>query len=380
MTIELGLSNLIESMAPSSTKVDYLLIVFLVCLTILFVISINFLMEWPLKGDAVAYFQALQVIQGQTIDGFIPNRLLSTFFGLNTIMIINLVARDFMISWLIMNLAFYFVLNVTFYLLVKKIFNSARVALLGGLFLATNYGILLGGMWNFIMDMGGWAFFALSAYFLYQYINSGKSRDLYLSAAAVGLGIPFKEYAAGGLILILGYLLYENRFALKATAKKILLPAVIAVGPTLIIHGYIYLAYGYNYFDWVAAQDGYVHLYQSRLAEYLKSFGSLVNFLAFPFLGGLYYFWRDVKTNSLVGRREKIFIVCSAISALPIFLWPAITQRTLAISVLPIILIAGLMFKAWEKRWYVFLIPLIPYIVANFLMDAYVLDYVNLPF
>lgn len=358
-------------------KIDYFFIALLLCLSAIFVVSINFLLEWPLKGDAIAYFQSLRALQGDIVAGFIPNRLLTTFFSLQTVLLINTVVHNFLISWLTMNLAFYYILNLTFYVLVKKIFNSAHVAFLGSLFLATNYGILLGGMWNFIMDMGGWAFYVLATFFLLKYGDTKRTNYLYFTAVLVGIGALFKEYAFGGFVLLATYLFYEST-SVVTYIKKIIVPMVVVFGPIALLHSYIYIKYHYTYLDWaIDAQAGYV--YSSRIVEYIKSFGSLINFLAFPLFGGIYYFWQDRTDHQLTSSGHKVFIIAVAISTLPVFLWQAITQRTLALTIVPIILIAGFMFKRYQRHWYLFIPVLVLYAVTNFFMDGYVLDFVNLP-
>ena len=60
---------------------------------------------------------------------------------------------------------------------------------------------------------------------------------------------------------------------------------------------YSLFVYDYTYFNWLAFQGKYV--YQSRLLEYIKSFGSLFNF------GWLFFFPRPVPASKESGNRSE---------------------------------------------------------------------------
>jgi len=327
-------------------------------------------------GDTPSYVASIDVMNGTSISGdFVPNRLLTTFGALE---IINIGARtggDVFTVWFTLNCLLYLAGSIAFFKLLIRMFQNERVAYLGGLFLAGSYGYLIFGL-NYSIDIGGWAFYIFSIYFLYEYSQSKKESDLLLAAAMVGIGGLFKEYAFLGAVAIAAYLIVENRNQIRSLVIKGLKAGAIAIVPTLILYLYIYHKFGYTYLDWFGFNSGY-YVYHSRVIEYIKSLGSLINVLGVAFLVGLYALskeWRGI------GENMKSFLSSVFISFLPIFLWPAITQRILTSIVPFVVIVSCFAIKKHLHRWYLFAAILIIYTLATFFMDSYILNKVTLPF
>ena len=333
-----------------------------------------------IDGDGLSYVEAIKVLQGGNIPAqFVPNRILTTFFGLDSVILFSKIFGSIEAGWLILNISFYFILNIIFYKLILLIFKSEKTAFLASLFLATNYATISFGL-DYWMDIGGWLFYILALYFSLNYFQTGERKSLLYSALSVGTGGLFKEYAFLGVIPIAVILIYENWPHLMAIIKKSFVPALFTLIPILIVYIFVYQKFDYTYAAWFSFNAGYyTYSSSSKIIEYFKSFGSLYNFLAFLVIGGGYYFIRQQK--KLVSEKRTVFFILSVVaSALPSFVWPAITQRIIFITVPAMIVIASFLFKKYEKYWWVFLPILILYIIANFTMDAYILPNFNLPF
>jgi len=325
-------------------------------------------------GDTPTYLSSIEVMNGgHPAAGFMPNRLMTTFLGLESIRVLSHVLGGILPAWFWMNMLLYFLAAIFFYKLLDQIFRSARVAFSGGLFLMANYGFLLFGL-NYLMDIGGWAFYIFSLYFLYKHVQSRRSCDLLYSALMVGVGGLFKEYAFLGVVAIAIFVILDERKNVAGIFKKGIQTAALALIPTAIIYAWVYHKFGYSYLDWFGANKEH-YVYASRLLEYFKSLGSLFNFLVFPVLAGvgvLISQWKSIE------QRVRSFIIAAAVSSLPVFFWPAITQRILTITVPFAIILAGFAFKKWNKLWRVWGILLILYTLATFFMDSYILLKVNI--
>jgi hypothetical protein len=233
------------------------------------------------------------------------------------------------------------------------------------------------------MDIGGWFFYVASALGVLCYAQSNKEdrhKYLWLAALAVGIGGLFKEYAFLGAFLIGFYVAYESWPSIGRFIKRIWLPALIVAVPTAILHIYTYAKYHYTYMDWLGANQAH-YIYHSRIIEYIKTFGSLLNFLGLLAVIGLYYFFKDKNETGAAKRKNtKAFTICFFLSAALILFWPAITQRITFVSVPISIILASYLFRKFERRWYLFLPILAIYIWAAFYMDSFILNFVNLPF
>ncbi|MFA6432643.1 MAG: glycosyltransferase [Candidatus Paceibacterota bacterium] len=324
-------------------------------------------------SDAPSYIQAISILEhGQAPTHFVPNRILTATGGLWTIAGLSKIFGSYDNGWLIMNVIFYVISTLLFYELIKRIHGSDKVATLSALFLAGNYAMVTFGL-SYFMDIGGWVFYIASALGVLCYARSGRQGYLWLASLAVGIGGLFKEYALLGACLIGLYLIYECFPSVTIFLKKIWRPVLIMIIPTLILHLAVYRIYDYTYFDWLSFAQGYYH-YSSRVVEYVKVMGSLTNLLAILVIAGAYYLWRHPSRNI------KAFTLCFLLSAAPMLLWPAITQRIAFVMVPALVVIASFFFKRFERYWYLFVPILIIYIIASFFMDSLILNFVNLPF
>jgi hypothetical protein len=326
-------------------------------------------------GDTPTYAAAANVLHGASApQGFVPNRVLTTFLGLE-------IASSFsnMFSgWFFMNAVLFVLAAVFMFKLVYEVSGSCRAAYLGGLFLAGNYGFLLFGL-NYSMDVGGWAFYIFSLYFLWRYSATKDVRLLFASAAAVGIGGLFKEYAFLGAAAIAAYLIGElaiKKIAFKDFLKRAGASAAIALAPFLVLSVAVSHAFGYTYADWFGANNEY-YVYASRLKEFVKALGSLHNLLLPLALGGLWVIWKERKATA---PETKAYLFAAFVSCLPVFVWPAITERILAPTVPVAVLFAAFLFRRYARRWYIFAAILALYILATFFMDSYLLSAINLPF
>lgn len=354
-------------------------LVLIACLITLVLLSV-FILKPRIdpNGDAPSYLQAMEVLKGGEVSAnFIPNRILTTFLGLKTIILISNITPNIPAAWFVWNLSLYFLICLAFYNFILGLFDDERVALLATLFLAANYAMLNFGL-GFFMDIGGSAFYIFSIYFLFLYSETQNRKMLLFSALMVGVGGLFKEYAFLGSIPIFCYLIYEHWGSPKNIIKRGFLPAIIAITPTLILHAYIYQKFNYTYFDWLSSNQAY-YIYSSRISEYIKSFGSLLNLLLLPFIAGVYVFLKYGK-EIMPEKKNRVFVISAVLSVLPIFFWPAITQRILFITLPATILVASFAFKKYQKYWYVFLILLVLYTILSFTMNSVILPYINLPF
>lgn len=354
---------------------DVALLVSLAALVILFLIFLG-----PnILGDTPTYVQAVNVMNGaQPPHDFIPNRLLTTFGPLEIVRIFGMLFGNSYTGWFLLNCVLYFASSIVFYRLLVKLFDSRPAAYLGTLFLAGSYGYLLFGL-NYLMDIGGWSFYLFALHFLYGYAQNKRPRDLYLAALMVGIGGLFKEYAFLGGAAIGAYVIIEIFRSRGVRAKifgRLVLCSGIAAVPTLLLYAYIYHRFGYTYLDWFGANAVH-YVYGSRILEYIKALGSLMNLLGMLFIGGaivLVRKWREMQAEM------KIFLGAVLISFLPVFAWPAITQRILTITVPFAVMIACFVFEKYQRRWYLFVPILALYVLATFCMDAFILKAVNLPF
>lgn len=328
-------------------------------------------------GDGFSYIEAIEVLRGGSIPSdFVPNRITANFYGLELIIFLSKIFGSVESAWILLNVTFFFIFVLVFYKLVRSIFGSDKTAFLAGLFLVTNYAVISFGL-NYLMDIGGWMFYVVSLYLTLKYTEQGEKKLLLYSAVFIGFGGLFKEYAFLGVVPIAVVLIYENWPRLFSIVKKATIPALIVIAPVIPIYLMVYEKFGYTYANWFSANSEH-YVYSSRIIEYVKSLGSLYTFLAFLVIGGFYYYIRERK-EIVEDKKIQVLILSILLSVIPIFIWPAITQRILFITVPATIIIASFLFKKFEKYWWVFLLPLILYIFINFNMN-YILANFNLPF
>lgn len=358
----------------------FLLFLF-IALSIIVILVIYFL-EPIIAGDGMDYLNAISFLEtgNKSID-FSPNRLLTTFGGLQLIMFFSSFFNSLPFAWIFINIVFYFLFNFFFYRIILGIHKDEKVALVSTLFLATNYGLLAFGL-NFLLDMGGWFFYCLSLYFMWRYAETSDRRSILKSALSVGIGLLFKEYAVLGIIPIAFFLTYENInsrqwfLILKNILKKAAVPALLSVIPLLVLYFYIYFKFGYTYLDWLQTnKERYGDM--NKIVEYIKSFGSLLQILTILFIFGVREFIRQSK---FLDTRTQLFIAACFLSFMPLFVWPGITQRVLFISMPAIIIVSSFCIDRYKRYIYVFIPLLVAYFLLNLYMDSFVLDFVNLPF
>ncbi len=343
-----------------------------VCITILVVLSFV-LLKPNVAGDGVSYLQAIDFLNGQPV-AFedVAHRVITTFGALELIRFLAKIFGSLTSVWIGLNSTLFVLTVFAFYKMVANFSTDSKVALWASLFLAGNYAVLNFGL-NFLMDMGGWAFYIFSLYFAWRFLQSSDQKDILLASLMVGLGGLFKEYAFLGALVIAGCLIYKNKNSLSSLIKHSVLPVLIALGPAVLVYLSVYTQFGYTYLDWLSTNQ-VTYEYSSRLIEYIKSFGSLINILAILALVGV---WFLVHEWRMLAEPKKVFLISTLVSVLPIFAWPAITQRVLFVFVPFIILLATFGIKRMSPKT---ILPILAgYIALSFLMDSFVLNFVNLP-
>lgn len=339
-----------------------------------------------IEGDSLLYVNSIKVLEtGVQPDGFIPMMILTTYLGLKLIMFFNIFTHSIAISWSIVNALMYITMGLFFYSLLKIFVKDIKIAFIGTLFFITNYAAISFGL-AFMMDIGGWAAYVTSLYFSYRYLESNSDiqngeKWLYISSLAIGVGGLYKEYSFVAYIILWGVLVFKNWGEWSKIFWKSVATLSIALGPFFVMNLYTYFYFGhYTYLNWfLYNQDTYT--YQNRLVEFIKSFGSIYN-IAWPlFLGGFYILIG--KTIEIFKTKKMdiniLFLWLVIISGFSVLLWPVVT-RVLFITMPGIILVSSLFIKKIENNIYLVAPILVVYIITSFLMDAFILDFVNLPF
>jgi len=349
------------------------------------IIIINiFILPPKVLGDASSYLKSMEVLKtGIVPDNFVPNRILTTYLGMNAILFVAKLTGNILTAWTIINGLLFILTNIFFYLLLRnflRIYNGIPAsfsAIMGVLFFATNYAMLAKGL-NYTMDIGGWAFFIFSLYFSFHYIESVKKRYCILSAAMVGTGLFFKEYAVLGFVVIIGAIVYKNWGLWKKITNKILVVSVISFLPILILYLSVYLKYDYSYLNWLQYNDDkFGSHYSSRFLEYIKAFGSLYNFGWFLFVGGVYYLVKQGRR--LIDNNRLVFLGLVALSGLMVFAWPAVTQRILFVAMPSVVIISSIFISKYAKRS-VIVALFVLYLLASYAMDSYILPLMNVDY
>ncbi|MSU73680.1 hypothetical protein EXS56_00910 [Candidatus Kaiserbacteria bacterium] len=363
----------------------YFFIGFVFCIALLAGLSLYFFPH-VIEGDAVGYINAMEVLSGGEPTNFADgeltmmvtkHRILTAPFSVETLRIFSALFDSIPIGWLVWDTVLFFGVNLLFFLLLLALFESPRVAFVGGLFFAGNYSMLAQGL-SFFVDMAGWFFFVLSVFYLYTYLHSGRYRHILFATLAVAVGAFFKENALVGAIPIAVILLYENFQSPRRFLLRSIPLGLMVLLPVTLYHWMIYVRYDYVYTEWVQLTRDLYH-YPSRTLEYVKSLGSLLTFLAPLSLIGAWYFVRSFGSSTL-DAKSRVFILSVVLSALPALAWQSITQRVLFMVVPGCVLLACIFIKRHERYWYAFLPVALLYILAGFFMDSLILDFVNLPF
>lgn len=352
----------------------------LILLIFLSIFSIFFLHP-GLSDDSYVYLDSMQVLKtGIEPAGFVPMKILSTYLGLRSIMFLSLFTRDILVSWLVLDSILYIVMGFFFFSLLKRIFREERTALLGTVLLATNYAAISFGL-NYLMDIGGWAAYMASIYYAYRYMEAGdESRWIYVSSAIVGLGGLYKEYAFVACLVIAVAIIWKSYGNWKGILKKGSAAASLALAPAMLANVCGFYFFHYTYLDWfLYNQEAYV--YQNRLVEFIKSFGSIYTFGWFLFAGGLYMLVRQSRRffADKDPDRNTIFIWSVLFSSVVVLLWPVVT-RVLFITMPGVILVSCIAIQKISRKYWLLIPILILYIISAYLMDSFILNFVNLPF
>lgn len=345
------------------------------CLALLVIIT-SFFMGHQVQGDSVTYMESITFLKtGVAPAGFTYNRVITTFGGMWGVILLSKLFGSILTAWIFMNIVFYLLAIFSFYNILRLILKEPKSSMLGVFFLTANYALLQFGL-NYLMDMGGWALYLLSLFYIARYSVSAERSDMLKASMIVGIGGLFKEYAILASIPVAIFLLYENRKSFTSLVKNFILPALLCFGPVALLYAFTYFKYGYTYFDWFSVNTTYYH-YGSRVIEYIKSLGSLHNLLLIFFVGGIV----SLKSEwNLLQMRVKVFLVSMPISFMPIFFWPAITQRVLFVTVPFTVFVSAFFFKKYERFGKFFWVFALLYFVASILMDGYILPNLNLPF
>lgn len=332
-------------------------------------------------GDSQTYVEAINFLKNDvsSID-FVPNRIVTTYLGLRSVMFLTSLTGSLYFSWLFINILLFIFGFMFFYKLVSLLF-SPKVSFWSTILLATNYSAINFGP-AFLMDMGGWAFYIVSVYFTFKYLFTENKTYFWLSAILISLGGLWKEYAFLGLIvLFLTYIYLNYKKGWFKVLRTMFLAGIFVFSPILLLNLVVYLKFHYTYANWFSYQAKYV--YGSRIIEYIKAFGSLYNFGWFLFLPGLYIFSKKILNqygNKLVDDENKkdLFVLFVLISTLPFLVWPAITQRVLFIVIPGVILVTSYFLEKNTSKYYILIPILTLYVLSNFLMNSYILKIINL--
>lgn len=356
---------------------EYILFAFL-----FLIILLSFLILKPkVAGDGFDYLNSINFLEnGQKYIDFLPNRILTTFGGLTSVIFLSKIFRSVTFSWIFINTIFYFLFNFLFYKIVLSIHKNPTVALVSTLFLATNYALISFGL-NFLMDMGGWFFYLLSVYLVWKYLETDLRKYILWASVSVGAGLLFKEYVVLGTIPIATVLSYQNfnsdsfLYSLKKIFLNSIVSALLALTPIIILYICVYVKFHYTYIDWLNTNNERYGDF-NKVVEYIKSYGSLLNIFGLVFLGGVYSFLNQFKN---LDKRIKLYTVAVILSVAPMFIWPGITQRVLFVSVPVINIISSFFIKKFENRIYLFIPIMAVHFLLNIYMDSFVLNFVNLP-
>lgn len=340
--------------------------------------SVAYLKPAPV-GDTPSYVEAMSVLLGgETPQDFTPNRILTT--PLSLVLVLAFAPLFGLLhGWLVLNTLFLIVFALASLYLLKELFKDERTALLGALFLIGNYAVVAFGP-AYLMDMGSWAALMLALLFSIRFIRTRTDSDILYAAAAVGVGTLLKEYAILGGIGIAVALTYEciRRYPRFMHAIGLAVTsAAIALIPVAVIHFEVYRHFQYTYLDWMHYNRDAYH-YSSRIVEYVKALGSLMNVLALASLAGLAVFFGRIRRGEIpAGSIAATAAVL--LTGIPAFVWGGITQRVLFVLVPAAVVFACFFFDRYRARWVWFLPFVALYVAISFLMDPVILPAVNLP-
>ncbi len=335
-----------------------------------------YVLKPQIAGDSLLYTGSIQVLEtGIRPSGFLPMMIITTYLGLVLIIFLNLFTHSIAASWLILDGILYVTSGLFFYSLLKRFFSDSRISFIGTLFLMINYAAITFGL-GYLMDMGGWAAYIASVYFSYRYLEDGQTKWLYISALLIGLGGIYKEYAFVSYAVLFGVIIWSDWKNWKQIFWKVIVTGILSFLPFIILNIYSYISYNhYTYLDWVHHQK--VYSYQNRVVEFIKSFGSIYNFGWFLFFPGLYLLLK--RYQEMFKNKDIFFIFLLLLSCLSVLAWPVVT-RVLFITMPAAVIVSVYFMSKFKKYNYLFILLLLVYVLSAYLMDAFILNFVNLPF
>jgi hypothetical protein len=328
-------------------------------------------------GDAPGYLQAMQVMNGTIAapENFTPNRILTTFLSTGSVSVLGGITGDYFVSWYFINSLYFFGLAIVSFLLFRRLTGSDIGSILGALFVAGNYDVLVFGL-AYLMDITGWFWFMLSMLFLAMYADTSSRRHLWFAVLAAGVGGLFKEYAYVAFGPIALYMVWESlpwkgmAAPLMLVRKNVVLVAA-AVVPTILVHFGVYLIYGYTYFDWYGMNTS-TFAFEGWLENSARSYLVILSFmLPIAIVGAM----QIIKRRALLGARRATFIAVFAIPAFAMLAWPIITERLVFLVVPVAALFAAFAIARYERQWVWFALALILYIALAIKTDGWILNY-----
>lgn len=310
---------------------------------------------------------------GEVSRDVLMNRVIPSPFFLYTSIGLNYFIKDFSISFSVINVLFYILCVLAFYVLALEIYREKKVAFMSTLLVLFNFYVIDPGNAH-LADMSGWFFLIISTYSAIRYIDTSERKFFYMSLLLSTFGFFFKEYGGLGLIN-LALLIMLSDFPVKKKIKDVLTAVVLSAIPIVSYHIFAYLQYHVSYFNKfinVKVSSPSDPKYQSKsLVLLIKILGWLFSFGWIAFIFGAYKEWK-IKDK----RRLKILIACFP-ATLTFLIWPAITQRLTVILMFWLALTAG--FGLSKVRWYVLYPFLAIYIWFNYNIKI-LIDKINLPF
>ena len=177
-------------------------------------------------------------------------------------------------------------------------------------------------------------------------------------------------------MIIFGLILNSDWGNVKEIIRKVFITGLLSFLPFLFMNVYTFIYYdGYTYLDWFGHQQ--VYQYQNRVVEFIKSFGSIYNFGWFLFFPGMLLIIKRYK--EVFSDKNLLLVFQVLVSCFSVLLWPVVT-RVLFITMPGVILVSCFFLQRINSRLY-FIYPFVVfYIISGYLMDSFILDFVNLPF
>jgi len=354
-----------------------------VLISILVLILTMYIIPPQHYGDTESYIESIEVLSGNILpdEDFQPNRILTTFGGMQTIRFLTPVFSNQDAAWVFLNSIFFIFSGFIFYLILRNLFSVA-VSMFGTVVMLTNYGFVSFGA-HMLMDIGGWFAYLLSTYLAIKFYKEKNIKFLYLAALTVGLGVLFKEHAILGTISIALVIIKRYLFGsgeVFGFFKNVVGTIAVSLTPLALVMYHVFTRYNYTYLDWLSSNsEKYGTTFAESVVTYIKTFGSLYTFGWIVFLLGTIILFGLVKKNK-ISFEKKFIVAIITVSALPVFVWPAITQRVLAVLVPALVVMSCFFFEYLYRKnnKHVFFVVIFVfaslYVPANYLMDLYILD------